>query len=398
MMLFDEQELKELSIAMPQCNRCGLYKKCETPKQDVQGRGERRILVIGDHPTEQDDRSGRLFSGSIADSLRRMVAKDGYDLDVDTWMYTAIICRGQASSDQIRYCRSNVIKTIKELDPTVIILLGYAPILSVIGHIWNEDIGNPARWYGQQIPSRELNAWVCPTENPVRFAQEDSTETGKNLFKRQFMSAYELVERPHKTVKDYPLTLLYDSREAIPYLEKYIASGKPVAIDYETTTIKPDADCAEIVSAGVCWRGKETIAFPWHDCVIPAWSKLVETVPIIGANLKFEDRWTRKVCGTSIKKPLWDTMLAAHAINNRKGVVGVKFQAFTQLGYPTYDSVAQFFKSSDANSVNKIRQAPINELLKYNALDCVLEYKIAMRQRKDVADAEAHQTSRRLVG
>ena len=393
-MFFDEEELKTLSVAVPLCEKCGLYKNCLTPKQEVVGKGERRILIIGDHPTEQDDVSGRLFSGGIAHSLRQMVAKDGYDLDVDTWMLTSIICRGRATPEEIRYCRSNVFKEIKRLQPTTIILLGYPSILSVIGHLWHENIGNTQRWFGLQIPSRELNAWICPVENPIRFSQEDSSVTGKNLFKKQFMSAYEIVGRPHKEIKEFPLTLLYDPREAIPYLEKYILSGKPVAVDYETTTIKPDAECAEIVSAGVCWRGKETIAFPWHEAIIPTWKKLVEQVPIIGANLKFEDRWTRAKCGTSIKKPIWDTMLAAHAIDNRKGVVGVKFQAFSLLGYPAYDTVAKYFKSDSANLANQIRQAPIKDLLKYNALDCILEYKIAMMQRGNV-DAQANQSGGR---
>src|SRR5690606_3533793 len=73
---------------------------------------------------------------------------------------------------QIEYCRPNLNRTIKQLKPKVIIPLGGTAVQAVLAPIWKEAPGSISKWTGWNIPSQELNAWVCPTFHPSYVIRE----------------------------------------------------------------------------------------------------------------------------------------------------------------------------------------------------------------------------------
>lgn len=77
---------------------------------------------------------------------------------------------------------------------------------------------------------------------------------------------------------------------------------------------------------------------------------------------------------------------AAHVLDPRGGVTGLKFQSFVRLGTPDYSHHIRPFLESDGggNSVNRIREIEIGTLLKYNAMDSLLEYHVGESQRKEL--------------
>ena len=80
----------------------------------------------------------------------------------------------------------------------------------------------------------------------------------------------------------------------------------------------------------------------------------------------------------------WDTMLTAHILDNRRGICSVKFQAFVRLGIPTWDdAISKFLYSKHANLMNNISKAPLRDLLLYNGLDSLLEYKVMQKQKEE---------------
>jgi len=101
--------------------------------------------------------------------------------------------------------------------------------------------------------------------------------------------------------------------------------------------------------------------------------------------MKFEERWSKQKLGTGVAGWYWDTMLAAHILDNRSDICSIKFQAYIHLGIPDYDSKlieSHFLRSVDgtANGFNRIRELGVNDLLRYNGMDSILEYRIAMKQ------------------
>jgi DNA polymerase len=378
---------------IPKCGACGIYKTCGSPKLPPVGEGRKKVLIISEAPSGRDDDAGRFLSDSKSSlPLESALRKCGVDILRDCWLTSALICHTNGkspTSDQIGYCRPNLIKTINTLQPNVIIPLGGSAINSIIPHVWKENIGMVGRWFGWQIPCQKLNAWICPTHSPiwVNHAINNDHMNAKTLkinFNKHITQALRLDEKPWNPVPDYrkEITLIREPKKAANQIRKMIELGGPVAFDYETDRIKPDSDDSRIVTCSVCWKGKRTIAYPWHGEAITATKELLRSpLPKIGCNLKFEDRWTRKHMGHRVRNWYWDTMLAAHVIDGRPGVTSIKFQSFVLLGQDSYDGhIKQFFQSVKGEERNQIDLVDVDDLLLYNGLDSLLQYKVAMKQ------------------
>lgn len=380
----------------PKCGACGLHRHCQTPKMEVSGLGERRIMVIGEAPGEADDNEGSQFVGKSGVELRKRMRACGLDLDRDCWKTNAIICRPSTvrkkhvelsnrppTDVEIDYCRPNLLKAIETLKPVAFLLLGTAAVQSLIGHIWREAPGSINRWQGWVIPCQSLNAWIFPTFAPSQLLREDDVVLHR-MFDTVLEKLGDIEDRPFKDVPDERsnVEIVMDPSRAARMLRKMIEKGGPIAFDYETNMLKPDSPKSVIVSCSVCWRGKKTIAYPWLGDAINATRELLRSPnPKIASNLKFEERWTRRHLKTKVRNWYWDTMLAAHIIDNRNGITSIKFQSFVLLGSDIWDDHIQEFlhtpKNGDSDVNQILEQIDLNDLLLYNGLDSLLEYRVA---------------------
>lgn len=378
----------------PLCDSCLMYRGCHTPKMPIFGKGKREILVVGDFVRQEDDAQGRPFSGDVGQLLRSTLALCGVDLENDCWATNAVICGppGKSAPDakKINYCRPNLIKAIKTLNPKKIILLGSSAIRSCIGEYYRLELGEGSRWLGWKIPLQEINSWVCPTYSPtqVMLAKEDKQGAVYRLwFDRHIQEAIDLLGRPWDPVPDYSsgIKIIKDLDKAAQWIRKLIASGLRSSFDYETNCLKPDRPDAKIRSVAFhCKKG--TMACP---VLGPVKEALVEYLlspgEKVGANTKFEERWSRRAFQTEVKNVVWDTMLSSHHLDNRRGICGVEFQSFVRLGACPWDAkVSPYFDSEDSVSLNRVYEVDLDSLLLYNGLDAILEYLIAERQEEEM--------------
>src|ERR1019366_6190445 len=155
---------------LPQCGVCGLYKTCKSPKMKVDGRGRKKILLLGEAPGKNEDDKGVPFIGESGQLLERVLKRVGIDMREDCWITNSNICRppdNRTPTDkEIDYCRPNLINTIKELNPNIIIPLGGIAIQSLIGWTWKESVGKVNHWLGCKIPNQRPNCWICPNWHP----------------------------------------------------------------------------------------------------------------------------------------------------------------------------------------------------------------------------------------
>ena len=82
-----------------------------------------------------------------------------------------------------------------------------------------------------------------------------------------------------------------------------------------------------------------------------------------------------------------DTVIAAHVFDNRRGISGLKFQSYVNFGLPDYSKGMDKYLQGDpkdANSFNHIYSAPKRVLLKYNAIDSLMTFWLAMKQRLEM--------------
>ena len=117
---------------IPKCGACGLMNKCKSPKLPVVGKGKKKILIVSEAPSKWDDDRNRLCANSDNRlPLEGALKKCGLDMLKDCWVTSALICYpdgANPTSEQLSHCRPNLVKTIKELNPDVIIPLGFAGI------------------------------------------------------------------------------------------------------------------------------------------------------------------------------------------------------------------------------------------------------------------------------
>lgn len=370
------------------CGMCGLYKHCHSPKMATYGEGRKGILLVGEAPGKEEDEQNRSFVGESGRLLKKQLQQVDVSIDRDCWRTNAVICRPEKNrtptDKEVGYCRPNLLKTIDQLKPITIVLLGGTAVRSLIGYLWKESTDSIGRWVGWRIPSQSLNAWVCPTFHPAYVLRtrdkRGQSMPGKMLYDH-LKAAASLTSRPWEEVPDYrsEVSVVYDAKDAAKQVRGMLKRSRPIAFDYETNMLKPDSSNAEVVSCSVSQATGRTIAFPWHGEAIDAMAELLGSrIPKIASNIKFEHRWTLRALGLHVQGWAWDTMLAAHVLDNRPGITGLKFQSFVLLGFGSYDDeIANFLYADNANKENRIRKAPLDELLLYNGLDSLLEVKVA---------------------
>jgi len=381
---------------IPDCDKCGLYKLCNSPKMPVSGKGRRRVLIVAEAPGENEDRQGYQLVGNAGMELVKILYKLGINMRKDCWLTNANICRPTdengsnrtPTDSEIAYCRPNLIKTLKELSPDVIIPLGESALKSLIPLAWKDgEVSDVGAWVGWNIPSVKLNAWICPTYHPS-FLLRNKEPVIALMMTNHLREAFKHKSKPWKEKPDWENRVfrLYNSVAAAKAIREMMIQGEPLAFDYETNMKKPDSDKAEIICCSLS-NGRESIAFPWDGEAIEAMSDFLRSdIPKIGANLQFEERWTRKKLGFGVRnwRGGWDTVTGAHWLDCRSGICSVKFQSFVLLGAEDYSSwVEPFLRSKDSNSPNRIREIGIPDLLLYCGLDSLFEYLIAQKQMKE---------------
>lgn len=393
-----ELPMLKQDLTRPQCGACGYKTSCKSPMIPPAGRGRKRVLIVSAFPGEEEDKAGKLNVGETSTTLRNAVGRAGADLDRDCWLTNAIICRPANSKSveaAVDYCRPNLVKTVADLNPEVIVTLGSEAVMSVMGWLWKPGEGGVMRWRGFQIPNRQINTWVVPTYHPGFLIRERDPVYDK-LFLTDLRGAFGLKGRPY--IKPPPVDqgdeILTEidpgraSRRVTKFHRDLVASGRPMAFDFETTCLKPHGPKSRIHSCAVS-DGKVTIAYPWTEDTKAATARLLEDqrVKKIGANIKFENNWclTHKMV---VRGWWWDVNQSAHCIDNAskvRPVTSVDFQAVARLGVGDWASEITPYlitpKGAGGYAVNRIKDVPLPKILRYVGLDALYEHLICQHQR-----------------
>jgi DNA polymerase len=368
------------------CGACGLYKTCIAPKMRPFGRGKKSVLVVGEAPDRNEDERGRPFVGEAGDKLRSILRSVGVDLDRDALTTNALICRPPKNAtpkpQQIDYCRPNLLKTIEQFQPNVIVTLGRSALASVMQSYWR-SIESLERWVGWQIPIERH--WICPTWHPSYLNRVKNSLMDRK-FQEHLQKAFAIDTAP-PSQPDYAkkIEVLLDDRHAEEALGRIDSEGGWVAVDYETNCLKPEYEESKCYSCAVS-NGRRTISYPWYGRAIPATGRFLASrmTRKIASNMKMEERWTRKLFGFGVANWAWDTMLAAHSLDNRTGICSIKFQALIRLGVPEYNQDIEPYLKSSKGHYNRIHEIDLKRLLLYGGFDGILEHKVAAHQRKEM--------------
>lgn len=369
---------------IPKCGACGLYKQCQSPKMPVNGQGRKGILICAEAPGAEEDEANKPLVGRAGRHLEQHLQRVGINLRRDCWITNALICRPPSNKipddKMIDYCRPNLFNAIEKLQPDIILCLGGPAIKSLIGHIWKEDIGQVARWVGFQIPSQKPNCWICPTYHPSYLQNDPVLELH---FHHHLEAASQLSGKPWNKLPQYEKqvqVVLGPSDAATRLKDLYESGPKLVALDYETTMLKPDSKDARIVCCAIS-DGKTTLAYPWHGPTVKWTNKILQDKNIgkTAHNLKFERGWNGG------NNWVWCSMVNAHILDNRRMITGLKFQSFVNFGLPIYNEhIEPFLKAKGGNIQNRVKEVELSELCLYCGLDALICHKLTVKQMGEV--------------
>jgi len=383
------------------CASCGLHQYVLTPKMQPFGDFKKGILNIGEAPGEDEDKKGKQWQGKMGRALRKMYEQLGIDLFEDCLNINSVNCRPTSTDGnnrtptdyEIACCRKHVLKVINQYQPNVVILLGgSAAVKSIIGSQWQDDLGGITRWRGWTIPDRELMTWICPTFHPSYIERQDSEVTNL-IWKQDLERAIKLAKNPPKIdTKDHiKYVEIVTQKRVSMVLEKLQKNGKPISIDIETTGLKPYASGHKIVCIALCNRRNKSYVIPSPTGLDADFLRQIledERISKIAANMKFEDTWFKVIYGVNTKGWEWDTMQAAHVLDNRPGISGLKFQTYARFGVAGYDeSTNKYLKGKDkknSNSFNRVEETDQEELMTYCGLDALYTYRLAMLQKRKI--------------
>jgi uracil-DNA glycosylase family 4 len=370
------------------CFQCGLSKCSQNPKMKPFGNFKKGILNIGTFPSAKDDKEGKPWQDSSGQLLQQVYAKFGIDLFEDCLNINAIRClpeNHQVSNYQSLACRQSMMAIIKEEQPKVIITLGWEPIMNLLSNRWKKDLGTIEKWRGWNIPDRDFKAFICPTYHPdyVNKSKKKEIET---IWINDLQNALKYATKPFpKFTKP-----IIDTIGDLTPLNGI--TSEVIAFDYETTGLKPHGKGHRIICASVADTPNHCFVFmmPSTQRERKPFIDLLKNFSIgkMAHNIKFEETWSKNRLKTPVENWQWDSMLAAHVLDNRSEITSLKFQTYVNFGIIDYASeITPYLKATikGGNSINRIEELITTEtgkdqLLKYCAMDSLFEYQLAMKQ------------------
>jgi uracil-DNA glycosylase family 4 len=387
------------------CYSCGLYKgEIKYPKMQPTGGFAKGILNIGEFTNAQDDAAGKPFQGK--EKLIYEVYKElGIDLEEDCLNVNAVMCHSYdkksgkvrvPSEHEISCCRINIIRVIEQYKPSVIVLFGKIALNSVMTNLWSDSINSVDTWRGFIIPDQKYKCWITTVFSPsyVRSTMEKNPVV-LNVWKQDLRDMLNVLKYERFPVYKEPKISIIKDLSVL----STIPNHSTIAFDYETTGLKPHAEGHRIVCASVATSEDEVYVFemPKSKQKREPFIELLKNPYIqkMAHNIKFEDSWTIVRLKTRIKNWYWCSMQAAHVLDNRTGITGLKFQTYINFGVSGYNDVVkphlQSEDAKNANSLNKMVEyiaTPVGkrETLHYCALDSIFEYRLAMKQMKTIED------------
>ena len=180
-------------------------------------------------------------------------------------------------------------------------------------------------------------------------------------------------------------------------LEARISAGEPawLAFDLETTGLKPYNTEVHRIACISFYAGADNAYVcppPESAQELALFRKLMtdERVGKVAANMKFEDTWLKVIYDIEVTPWVWDTMLAAHVLDNRPGICGLKFQSYVNFGLMGYeDEVKPYLRSDDSNTPNRIMKGMADasvrrKIMTYCGIDSLMTYQLARKQSKEM--------------
>lgn len=379
------------------CERCGLYDGCISPKMQWSGEGRKKILVIAEAPGKTEDEQGIQLVGEAGDLLADSMHKAGIDLHEDCWKINAVNCRPPRNrtpnKTEIRCCKNEIVQgVLDELQPEHIWLMGNAALDSFYLDRLGDASPTVTKWRGRCIPDRSSNAWVSPMFHPSFLVRNAKDANLRMIFEKDLKNAAKRLRRspPQFDNEADHVVLVKQFDDLIERLTWLRDEFEGLMVhDYETSGLRPQESGHCIWSISYCVDPNEAVSFPldyphWsrneRDQIELLWKEILAkpTIKKIAHNLKFEDIWSREILKQLTVSWEWDTMLGSHILDNRTHMHSLKLQLYLNFGLEGYEEgFKKFMTTKGPDGIrNRLNEVPLDDLLLYGGIDSLGTFRL----------------------
>lgn len=377
----------------PDCKRCELSNTSGTVCCEATGPSNASILVFGEALGANEEELGKPFVGDAGYKLNWLLTKAKLKRKAIR-IRNVINCRPpknrKPKKKELDACWPYVLREILTVKPKVIVTLGATATNQLFVEPLYRPDGSKAtgtfkidRWRGfpkQQTFEYETKkgktlthtCWIVPTYHPAaclhNWELDDLVVFDLKLAK-EYASGNVVLKDPGTKV-DFADT--YKKARALLQTLKRLSS---FVLDYEATGVDPHK--AKILCAGFCWKAGYASVLPlrgqggkhfWpkkqQRIIEREFKEVLRTANLIGQNLKFDNKLSRKLTGLVDYSVIFDTLIAHHNVNETLPH-NLTFLCQWYLHWTKYDAVMKQYLSEE----NGYRDAPNKPLWKYCGYD-----------------------------
>jgi len=191
------------------CADCRLDQSCQTPKMPVYGNGKKKVLIVLDTPSQNEDERGEPYAGPRGLLFKELLEdRLGIKVKRDCWTIFAVRCCAKKTIKPYNSepCRRYIHSDIEELNPSVIIPVGYWAFVGLVGDrlLGRHRGSGSGDWAGHVIPDQFYGRWVCPTWDLFLLNMETNRPDAVRIEQliQHFDKAISMIDKPVEIV-DY---------------------------------------------------------------------------------------------------------------------------------------------------------------------------------------------------
>ena len=390
------------------CDKCTRNKMKKEGRLDPSwiGKGEKGIVVV--LPLLQDVEQGQGLVNIVRSKLRQV----GVDLNRDCILTGTVDCLYpvymEPKINDIKCCYSKKLDLLSDLKPKIILLMGESTISFFYGcDVYRRSGCSSTKGgllgmqslRGKVIPDKVLKAWVLHTYSPV----EIDNETFERVFDLDLKVFGLLVndvrlEKPDFSFMENPgnIITLTKFEDVMSLLDDIYTAADGFSFDYETSSFRYYENIHSVHMISMAFSNKKAYVFPFEMDDIngkPWWNTyqmtkiaarwrdvLRSSAPKNAHNIKHEEKVSKYLFGVNVNNWSWDSMLAAHVLDESKGVKGLKQQVFFNWGI-TYGSEINSYLKAQPHRRNNFENAPFKESALYCGRDSMFTHALSTKQK-----------------
>ncbi|RLI52363.1 MAG: hypothetical protein DRP09_18100, partial [Candidatus Thorarchaeota archaeon] len=359
--------------SLTSCEKCGLYKQAKSPNIGYDGYTDKPdILFIGQNPGGVEDIKGKPFVGPSGKYLRK-VLKELNIANVSGFL-NVVRCHTKnnapPNAKQIKLCGDQFFwKTVYELKPKIMILLGAVPVKYVL----NKNSLDKSRFTITKVN----NVYVLVTYHPAYILRN---KKAGGEFKYDINKAKLFLEN-NLTKPNIKYEVL-NKEDARSYIKSLIQSKREVAFDIETTNADPYDANSEVLCCGFYDGERSPKCIFWEDMDIELFKKLAfsKKVKKIMHNGKFDMLFTLVKHNVAWRGLYFDSMLANYLLDETQRTVSLQ-----ELAWRYVDNCFGW-KEMVSKYLLAFKECPKDTLANYVCLDVYYTYKVYKKMYKKIKE------------